>query len=74
MPAGPINNLEQVFEDPQVKHRGMKLDLPSTAAKGGSIPGVRTPIVMDGWKAASERPAPLLGEHSAEILREIGES
>jgi crotonobetainyl-CoA:carnitine CoA-transferase CaiB-like acyl-CoA transferase len=28
---------------------------------------------MDGWKAASERPAPLLGEHSAEILREIGE-
>ena len=73
VPAGPINNLEQVFEDPQVKHRGMKLDLPSLAAKNGSIPGVRTPIVMDGWNAASERPAPLLGEHSAEVLREIGE-
>ena len=63
MPAGPINNLEQVFNDPQVKFRGMKLDLPSKAAKGGTIPGVRTPIVIDGWKAASERPAPLLGEH-----------
>jgi len=74
VPAGPINNLKQVFEDPQVKHRGMKLDLPSAAAKHGSIPGLRTPIVMDGWKTASERPAPLLGEHSAEILREIGES
>jgi len=74
VPAGPINNLKQVFEDPQVGHRGMKLDLPSAAAKSGSIPGVRTPIVIDGWKAASERPAPLLGEHSAEILREIGES
>ena len=73
VPAGPINNLEQVFNDPQVKHRGMKLDLPSAAAKSGTIPGVRTPIVMDGWKAASERPAPRLGEHSAEILREIGE-
>ncbi len=73
VPAGPINNLAQVFEDAQVKHRGMKLSLPSAAAKDGAIPGVRTPIVMDGWKAASDRPSPLLGEHTAEILREIGE-
>jgi crotonobetainyl-CoA:carnitine CoA-transferase CaiB-like acyl-CoA transferase len=73
VPAGPINNLEQVFNDAQVKHRGMKLDLPSSAAKSGTIPGVRTPIVIDGWRAASERPSPRLGEHSAEILREIGE-
>ncbi|MCF8476198.1 MAG: CoA transferase [Pseudolabrys sp.] len=73
VPAGPINNLEQVFNDPQVKFRGMQLDLPSAHAKGGTIPGVRTPIVIDGWKAASERPAPRLGEHSAEILKEIGE-
>jgi crotonobetainyl-CoA:carnitine CoA-transferase CaiB-like acyl-CoA transferase len=73
VPAGPINNLEQVFNDAQVKHRGMQLSLPSKAAKGGTIPGVRTPIVIDGWKAASERPSPLLGEHSAEILKEIGE-
>ena len=73
VPAGPINDLEQVFNDPQVKHRGMQLKLPSKAAKAGYIPGVRTPIVMDGWKAASERPAPLLGEHTEEVLREIGE-
>ena len=73
VPAGPINDLEQVFADPQVKHRGMRLDLPSKAAKGGTIPGVRTPIVIDGWKAASERPSPLLGEHTDEVLREIGE-
>jgi crotonobetainyl-CoA:carnitine CoA-transferase CaiB-like acyl-CoA transferase len=62
-----------VFKDPQVIFRGMKLDLPSADAKTGTIPGVRTPIVMDGWKAASERPAPRLGEHTAEILKEIGE-
>jgi len=73
VPAGPINNLEQVFNDAQVKYRGMKLDLPSKAAKAGTIPGVRTPIVIDGWRAASERPSPLLGEHTADILREIGE-
>ncbi|MDP2411131.1 MAG: CaiB/BaiF CoA-transferase family protein [Pseudolabrys sp.] len=74
VPAGPINNLEQVFDDPQIIHRGMKLDLPSKAAKGGSIPGVRTPIVIDGWHAAAERPSPLLGEHTAEVLKEIGEA
>ena len=74
VPAGPINNLDQVFSDAQVKYRGMKLDLPSKAAKKGTIPGVRTPIVIDGWRAASERPSPLLGEHTADILREIGES
>jgi crotonobetainyl-CoA:carnitine CoA-transferase CaiB-like acyl-CoA transferase len=73
VPAGPINNLEQVFNDPQVRHRGMKLDLPSAAAKSGTIPGVRTPIVIDGWRAGSEHPAPRLGQHTAEILREIGE-
>jgi glutaryl-CoA transferase len=74
VPAGPINDLKQVFNDPQVVHRGMRLSLPSKAAKDGVIPGVRTPIMLDGWKAASERPAPLLGEHSAEILKEIGEA
>ena len=73
MPAGPINTLDQVFNDPQVIHRGMKLDLPSAAAKGGTIPGVRTPLVIGGRPMAPERPSPRLGEHTAEILREIGE-
>ena len=41
--------------------------------QGGTIPGVRTPIMIGGWKAASERPSPRLGEHTAEILKEIGE-
>jgi crotonobetainyl-CoA:carnitine CoA-transferase CaiB-like acyl-CoA transferase len=50
------------------------LDLPRAEAKAGSIPGVRTPIVIDGWKAASEKPSPLLGEHTQDILKEIGEA
>jgi crotonobetainyl-CoA:carnitine CoA-transferase CaiB-like acyl-CoA transferase len=52
----------------------MKIERPSKAAKAGKIPGVRSPIVIDGWRAASDRPSPLLGEHTQEILREIGEA
>ncbi len=73
VPAGPINNLDQVFADPQVIQRGMRLGLPSEAAKEGRIPGVRTPIMIDGAPMAAPRPSPRLGEHTAEILREIGE-
>ena len=73
VPAGPINDLEQVFSDPQVVHRGMRLTLKNPAAEGGTSPGIRTPIVLDGTPMASDRPAPRLGEHTAEILREIGE-
>ena len=73
IPAGPINDLQQVFADPQVVHRGMRLELKNPAAKGGIIPGIRTPIMLDGAPMASERSSPRLGEHTAEILREIGE-
>jgi crotonobetainyl-CoA:carnitine CoA-transferase CaiB-like acyl-CoA transferase len=73
VPAGPINPLDQVFTDPQVVHRGMRIDRPSAKAKAGSIPGVRTPIMIGGVPMAAEHPAPQLGEHTAEILREIGE-
>jgi crotonobetainyl-CoA:carnitine CoA-transferase CaiB-like acyl-CoA transferase len=73
VPSGPINRLDQVFADPQVIHRRMQVTPRSDAAKAGEIPGVRTPIMVDGRPMASERPAPRLGEHTAEILREIGE-
>ncbi len=74
VPAGPINSLDEVFSDPQVRHRGMRIDRPCGGAKGGTIPGVRTPIVIDGRPMAAERPAPRLGEHTAEVLQEIGEA
>ena len=74
VPAGPINDLEQVFADPQVIHRRMRMEPASAAAKDGKIPGVRTPIMLDGVPMAAEHPSPRLGEHTAEILREIGEA
>jgi crotonobetainyl-CoA:carnitine CoA-transferase CaiB-like acyl-CoA transferase len=74
VPAGPINNLAQVFANPQVIARGMQIERPNAAAKAGKIPGVRTPITVDGWNAAAEYGAPRLGQHTAEILKEIGEA
>jgi crotonobetainyl-CoA:carnitine CoA-transferase CaiB-like acyl-CoA transferase len=68
VPAGPINTVADVFADPQVIARGMWIDLPSQAAKGGAIPSVRSPIVMDGQPMAAARPSPRLGEHTDEVL------
>ncbi|HZR77017.1 CaiB/BaiF CoA-transferase family protein [Bradyrhizobium sp.] len=73
VPAGPINDLAQVFADAQVVARGMRIERPNAAAKDGKVAGVRTPLIFDGWRAAADRGAPALGEHSPEILREIGE-
>lgn len=68
VPAGPINNVGEVFADPQVIHRGMRIDRANPRAKAGTTPGVRSAIVIDGAPAASPRHAPALGEHNAEIL------
>jgi crotonobetainyl-CoA:carnitine CoA-transferase CaiB-like acyl-CoA transferase len=68
VPAGPINTVADVFDDPQVIHRGMKLDLDNPRAAGGSTPGLRSGLVIDGAPAASARPAPALGEHTADVL------
>lgn len=68
VPAGPINTVADVFADPQVVARGMRIDLPSQAARGGAIPSVRSPIVLDGQPMAAGRPSPRLGEHTDEVL------
>lgn len=70
VPAGPINTLVDVFDDPHVKARGMRLNLENLHAKGGVTPGLRAGIVIDGAPAVSTRPAPSLGQHNLEILRD----
>ena len=54
--------------------RDMRVDLPHPDAKGGTIPGVRTPITINGRRAAADRAPPKVGEHTEEVLREIGEA
>ncbi len=63
---GPINTIAQVFEEPQVQARGMKIDLPHAAA--GSVPLVASPMRFSGTPLKHEVPPPVLGQHTDEIL------
>jgi crotonobetainyl-CoA:carnitine CoA-transferase CaiB-like acyl-CoA transferase len=65
VPAGPINDLADVFGDPQVVARKLQI------APDG-VPGVRSPMTFSGATLDLDRPAPRLGEHQDEVLSEIG--
>ena len=64
VPCGPINTVEDVFADPQVVARGMRVDLAAPDAAGGTIPTIASPIVLDGVRLTSDRPAPRLGDEA----------
>ena len=68
VPCGPIQNMKQVFEDPQVMHRDMQLSLPHHA--GVNAPGVANPIRLSDTPIRYSRSAPTLGEHNQAILKE----
>ncbi|MDW9625109.1 CaiB/BaiF CoA-transferase family protein (plasmid) [Sinorhizobium meliloti] len=72
VPGGPINTVADVFADPQIVHRQMRVDTPHTGAAAGTSPGVRTPIRFSGATLALDCGVPRLGEHTAEVLAEIG--
>lgn len=69
IPAGPINTVTEVFDDPQVKHRGMQ----RTLSRGDlEVPQVANPLRFDGESATSEVAPPRLGQDSDAILAEMG--
>lgn len=69
VPSGPINDLRQVFADPQVQHRGVLFEMPHPSA--GSIPQVANPVKFSDTPIAYDRAPPLLGEHTRQVLREV---
>ncbi|MAW86066.1 MAG: CoA transferase [Phyllobacteriaceae bacterium] len=71
VPAGPINNIAEMFADPQIKARQMRFDLADRA--GTEIPQVRAPILLPASPLNYRRPSPRLGEHTAEVLGELKE-
>ena len=68
IPVGPINNLQQVFDHPQVKARGMRVDLPHPLS--GTVPSVPSPIKMSLTPPMAASAPPTLGQHSREVLLE----
>ena len=69
VPCGPINNLAQVFEDAQVKARGLRLDLPH--ALGCLAPQVASPIRLSATPVEYRHAPPLLGQHTEQVLQSL---
>jgi crotonobetainyl-CoA:carnitine CoA-transferase CaiB-like acyl-CoA transferase len=70
IPCGPIYTLDQVFKDPQVIHQKMRLEVEHPQM--GMVPMTGLPVQLSDTPARVSLPPPLLGEHSAEVLREFG--
>ncbi len=66
VPCGPINSLDQVFDDPQVRHRGMRIELAHPLA--GTVPLTASPLRLSETPVAYDRAPPMLGEHTREVL------
>jgi crotonobetainyl-CoA:carnitine CoA-transferase CaiB-like acyl-CoA transferase len=70
VPVGPINDLAQVFSHPQVKSRGLQMELSHPLA--GSVPSVANPIRMSATPPRYGAAPPLLGQHTHEVLGSLG--
>ncbi|MFT4825546.1 MAG: crotonobetainyl-CoA:carnitine CoA-transferase CaiB-like acyl-CoA transferase [Cryomorphaceae bacterium] len=72
VPAGPINTVEQVFAEPQIKARGMQINVPHP--HNPDLQLVANPIKLSRTPAQYQRPPPTLGEHTEEVLDALKES
>lgn len=69
VPANPVNRIDQVFEDPQVRSRGLRVELPH--ASGRPVAMVANPVRFSATPVAYGRAAPVLGEDSAAVLADV---
>ncbi|MAF94460.1 MAG: CoA transferase [Rhodospirillaceae bacterium] len=69
--SGPINDLEQVFNDPQVKARGMELEMPHPATGDAPARLIASPIRMSATNPDYRHAPPMLGQHTEEVLKEL---
>jgi len=69
VPCGPVNTVDQVFAEPQAKHRGLEVQQ-TRADLSEPVRTVASPIRMSATPVAYDRPPPALGEHTDEVLGE----
>jgi formyl-CoA transferase len=69
VPCGPINDLHDVFQNPQVQARGMVIETPHPTA--GKVKLVRNPMRLSASPAETDIAPPLLGQHTDEVLRDV---
>ncbi|MGE8288069.1 MAG: CaiB/BaiF CoA transferase family protein [Stenotrophomonas sp.] len=69
VPANPVNRIDQVFDDPQVQARGLRIDVPH--ATGGTVAMVRNPLKFSATPLQYTQAAPLLGQHTTQVLGEV---
>ncbi len=72
VPAAIVNDVAQAFAEPQVQHRGGRIDLPHGSA--GTAPGIANPLHFSATPVNYRNAPPLLGEHTDEVLRELLEA
>ena len=71
VPCGPVNDLEQVFSDPQFLHRGMKISMDHPLAGSGQVDLIGNPLKLSQTPVSYRRAPPTLGQHTDEVLREV---
>jgi formyl-CoA transferase len=69
VPCGPINDLAQVFGEPQAQARGLRMELPHPRA--GKVALVRSPMRFSATPVQHDVPPPLLGQHTDQVLRDV---
>jgi crotonobetainyl-CoA:carnitine CoA-transferase CaiB-like acyl-CoA transferase len=74
VPAGPVNTMPEVFADPQVVHRQIVVETPHAGLSAGVVRTIKPPAILHDTPAEVRRPPPLKGEHTREILTELGYS
>ena len=71
VPAGPVNDIGEVFADEQILHRGMKISVADEDAQGGAVDLIGNPIKMSATPVSYRRPPPSLGQHTDEVLKDV---
>jgi crotonobetainyl-CoA:carnitine CoA-transferase CaiB-like acyl-CoA transferase len=71
VPCGPVNTIDQVFENPQVQARGMRIELDHPLSGDGKVPLIANPLKMSGTPVTYRHAPPTLGQHTDEVLGEI---